>query len=534
MASEPDSSAASRPVSARGAARSPRLVAVLDMGASAVRLVVAEILGDRSIRVIEEASRGILLGRDTFSSGLIPARTTDATIAALEGFHQLIQSYGVEDIRAVATSAVREAQNSDVFLDRIQERTGISFEMINEAEESRLLFLAVRRALGTRPEFRGAWTILAEVGGGSTSLNLLRKGRPNRSGVYALGAVRLRQRMDLRGLARDLQLSLMRRSIANLIAEIRLEMPLDRVTEFVAMGGDVRFAASQILEDEAEGEVRSIPRATFFEFCERLAPMDEEELAARYRLPAAEAETLVPALLIYYAILCETAAERLVVSDASLRSGLLLDMASPGGRLGAGDFEQQVLASAEAVGHRYHFDRAHGRHVAQLAGRLFDDCHEEHSLSDRDRLLLKVAALLHDIGVFVSLRAHHKHTLYLLQFLQIFGLTNEEMAIVANIARYHRGQMPQRSHESFMALERRDRLIVSKLAAFLRVANALDAEHLQKVADVRVTRQDRAWVLTITGQGDLTMERLAASARADLLREAFGRDVTVHQELAPS
>jgi exopolyphosphatase / guanosine-5'-triphosphate,3'-diphosphate pyrophosphatase len=534
MASESDPSQPSRSTSTRNPPREPRLVAVLDMGASAIRLVIAEILGDRSIRVIEEASRGILLGRDTFSSGVIPARTTDATLAALEGFHHLIESYGVERVRAVATSAVREAQNGDVFLDRIQERTGISFEMINEAEESRLLFLAVRHALGKRPEFRGAWTMLAEVGGGSTSLTLLRKGRPNRSGVYALGAVRLRQRMDLRGLARELQLSLMRRSIANLLAEIRLEMPLDRVTEFIAMGGDVRFAASQILEEELGSETHSIPRATFLELCEQLAPLDEEELTTRFRLPAAEAETLVPALLVYSAIVSETAAERIVVSDASLRSGLLLDMASPGGRLGAGDFEQQVLASAEAVGHRYHFDRSHGRHVAQLAGRLFDDCHAEHSLTERDRLLLKVAALLHDIGVYVSLRAHHKHTLYLLQFLQIFGLTNEEMTIVANIARYHRGQLPQRSHESFMALERRDRLIVSKLAAFLRVANALDAEHLQKVTDVRVTRQDRAWVLTITGQGDLTMERLAASARADLLREAFGRDVIVHQELAQS
>src|SRR4029077_6812950 len=280
-------------------------------------------------------------------------------------------------------------------------------------EESRLLFLAVRSALGTRPEFRGPSTMLAEVGGGSTSLTLLRKGRPKRSGVYALGAVRLRQRMDLHGLSNDLQVSLMRRSIANLIAEIRLEVPLDRVTALIAMGGDVRFAASQILEEEVDADPKPIPRAAFLEFCERPAPMDEEELPTAFGLPAAEAETLVPALLVYHALVCESAAERIVVADASLRSGLLLDMASPGGRMGGLDFEQQVLASAEAVGHRYRFDRAHGQHVAALAVRLFDECHDEHLLSERDRLLLKVAALLHDIGVYVSLRAHHKHSLYL-------------------------------------------------------------------------------------------------------------------------
>ena len=123
------------------------------MGASAIRLVIAEIASDRSIRTIEEASRGVLLGRDTFSTGAIRSQTVDAALAALENFRRVIDGYGVQHVRAVATSAVREARNGDVFLDRIQGRTGIAFEIINEAEESRLVFLAVRRTLGAQ---RGA------------------------------------------------------------------------------------------------------------------------------------------------------------------------------------------------------------------------------------------------------------------------------------------------------------------------------------------------------------------------------------------
>jgi exopolyphosphatase/guanosine-5'-triphosphate,3'-diphosphate pyrophosphatase len=196
-------------------------VAVLDMGASAIRLVVAEIAGNRSIRPIEEASRGVLLGRDTFSSGVIKSQTVDAALVALEKFRQVIDGYGVKRVRAVATSAVREARNGDVFLDRIQGRTGISFEIINEAEESRLVFLAVRRTLGRSAALRGAWTLLAEVGGGSTGLTLLRKGQPNRSGVYAIGSVRLRQQLNLRRLTHDVQLSLLKRSIANAIDDSR-------------------------------------------------------------------------------------------------------------------------------------------------------------------------------------------------------------------------------------------------------------------------------------------------------------------------
>jgi exopolyphosphatase/guanosine-5'-triphosphate,3'-diphosphate pyrophosphatase len=512
----------------------PDLVAVLDMGASAIRLVVAEIGSNRSIRIIEEASRGVLLGRDTFSSGAIRSNTIDAALAALDNFRHIIDGYGACRVRAVATSAVREARNVDTFLDRIQRRTGIAFEIINESEESRLVFLAVKQAFESVATFHGGWTALAEVGGGSTSLMLLRRGQPSRSAVYALGAVRLRQQLGLRRLTHDVQVALLKRSIANMIEEIRLDIPLQRAADMVAIGGDVRFAASHILEGTGDDSVREIARDHFLAFCDQIARLDEEQLVDRFRLPAVEAETLVPSLLVYRALLSATAATRLVVSDASLRTGVLLDDAEQGRRLSAKDFDRQVLASAEAVGHKHRFDRAHGRHVAKLAIRVFDECREDHGLATRERLLLQVAALLHDIGIYVSQRAHHKHSQYLLAASQIFGLSSEETAIVSNIARYHRRGTPQRSHLAYVALNRHDRLIVNTLAAILRLANALDAEHLQKVRNLRLLRGDRAWILEIEGAGDLTMEQLAATARADMFVETFGRELIIRPAGVPS
>jgi exopolyphosphatase/guanosine-5'-triphosphate,3'-diphosphate pyrophosphatase len=504
----------------------PELAGILDMGASAIRLVIGEIGPRGSTRIVEEASRGILLGRDTFSQGALRSQTIDAALAALEGFREIMAGYGVTQVRAVATSAVREARNGDMFLDRIRGRTGIAFEIINEAEESRLVFLAIRQELGRHAAFKGAWTLLAEVGGGSTSLTLLRRGDPNRSGVYALGSVRIRQQLGLRRQSHDLQVALLKRYVANVIEEIRVEIPLNRITHMVAIGGDVRFAASQILEGDAERGAREIPRDSFLAFCDETERLDAEGLVDRFRLPAVEAETLVPALLVYRSLLSETAARRLVVADASLRAGVLLELADAGGG-SARDFEQQLVASAEAVGHKYRFDRNHGRHVATLATRLFDELTDEHGLGERERMLLKVAALLHDIGIYVSLRAHHKHSQYLLASSQIFGLSDEETAIVANIARYHRRGIPQESHLPYVALDREDRLIVNKLGAILRLANALDAEHLQKVRDLRLVRGERVWVLELDAVGDVVMEQMAASARVDMFTETFGREVII-------
>ena len=189
-------------------------------------------------------------------------------------------------------------------------------------------------------------------------------------------------------------------------------------------------------------------------------------------------------------------------------------------------FRAQVLASADAVGQRYRFDRrarpsrGEARHVpVRRAAR------EEHGLGDRERLLLKVAALLHDVGIYISLRAHHKHSQSILAESQIFGLSAEETAIVSNIARYHRRGTPQRTHVPYVALDRPDRLVVNKLAAILRIANALDAEHVQKVRSVRVMRRGSTWVLELEGSATSRWSGWPARRAADMLVETFGRQV---------
>ena len=268
----------------------PTVVAVLDMGASAIRLVVAEIGPKRKKRVLEELSRGVSLGRDTFSGGAIRSNTVDAAVASLDGFRRVMDGYGVHMMRAVATSGVREARNGEMFLDRIRGRTGIAFEIINEAEESRLVYLAVRAELGRADFFRSASPLLIEVGGGSTSLTQLRRGHPNRSGVYALGAVRMRQQLNLRAHSHEIQVSLLKRYIANVIAEIRVEIPLRAISHVVAIGGDIRFAAGELLEAEHPGP-RELPRDGFVAFCDEIERLNAERLGERFDLAAGDAES---------------------------------------------------------------------------------------------------------------------------------------------------------------------------------------------------------------------------------------------------
>ena len=518
---------AARPVTPPPADTRP--VAVLDMGASAVRLLVAEIPKGEPPRILEQASRAVLLGKDAFTGGRIGASTIEATLRALEGFRRIMDSYGVVRYRAVATSAVREAINRDTFLDRVRLRTGFDVEVIDGSEENRLTYMAVRDALREHEALASGDALLVEVGGGSADLSFLRRGEPVYSGTYALGAIRMRQNLAAWHGSHDQRVKLFRRTVQNIVEDIRREVPLREARHFLALGGDVRFAADQMVGEQPEAAVRSVPRERFIAYCAETTALDDEQLVDRYRMPLVDVETLVPALVVYRELLLETQATTVLVPEATLRAGLLLDMVRTEQGHGIEDFSRQVLGSAAALGEKYRCDAPHARHVATLAGRLFDELRSEHGMGVRDRLLLEVAGLLHDIGIFVSLRSHHKHSQYILSVSEIFGLSREDMGIISNIARYHRRAAPNKSHLPYMALDSEARVLVNKLGAILRLANALDADHLQKVRDVRVVREEEQWVLEVDGGGDLTLERLAALARADLLVEVFGRKIAFRE-----
>jgi len=502
-----------------------RPVAVLDMGATSIRLLVAEIPPGEPVRILEEASRGVLLGKETFTHGRIGAATMDATLKALEGFRKIMDGYGVVRYRAVATSAVREAANRDSFLDRVRLRTGLEVEIIDGSEENRLTYLAVREALRNDELLRTGNAVLVEVGGGSGDISFLRKGEPVQSGTYALGAIRMRQSLASYHGSHDQGMRLLRRHIHNVVDDIRRDIPMREAQHFIALGGNIRFVASRLSGDAEPGNngFRIVGRDDFLRFYDEIVVHDVDALVELYGLSLADAETLLPSLMAYRELLAETAADRIVVPEATLRAGLLLELAGAADGRGLEDLRTQVMASAAALGEKYHLDATHGRNVANLAGRFFDELRAEHGLNERDRLLLEVAALLHDVGIFIGLRAHHRHSLYILSNAEIFGLSQDDMIVVANVARYHRRGMPVRTHPEYMMLDRDRRVDVLKMAALLRLANALDADHLQKVQDIRIGRDSEPWVLEIEGAGDLTMERLAALSRSDLFTDVFGR-----------
>lgn len=499
-----------------------RPLAVIDIGSNSVRMVVAQVLPGGSLELLERVSRAVRLGQDTFVRGRLSQRTMTAALAILRDCRRMLDTYGVREVRAVATSAVREAANADSFLDRILLATGLEVEVIEPSEEGRLTVNAVMEAMGTAAGLEEGCSLIVDVGGGSTLLTFLRKGQITISGSYAVGSIRLQEMLAISQEPADRAAGLLRHQIESVAASIKKMMPLGLVEHFVAVGGDARFTAAQIGQSLHSADLYGVQKEPFEHFVEKCTSHTADALARLYRIPYADAETLVPALLVYDVLLNQTKATEMIVSSVSMRDGLLLDMT----RMARGEepavLRNSIVQAARSLGEKFQYDEAHSLHVSELGCRIFDELKKEHGLDDRHRLLLKVAGILHDIGTFVNVRSHHKHSHYLIANSELFGLQRTELNIVALVARYHRRSAPKPTHPEYMSLSREHRMVVSKLAAILRVADALDRGHAQQIRDLRFERDANELILYVAGLPDLTLERRAMVPKGDLFEEIFG------------
>lgn len=511
-----------------------RIAAVIDIGATSVRMVIAEIDPAHRVRRLESLRKSAPLGKNTFARGVIDQDTIRDCVEILKGFAKVMAEYGLTDpsqAHAVATSSVREAQNADNFRERVAIATGINVRIIDEPEESRLTFMAAQDVLESRPDLASSDLLFVDVGGGSTELLLLREGRVAFSNSYPLGTLRTREALQTYKAPAERVRRLLTQHLTHAVDTMRKDMPDVPSPVMVAMSGDARFAAAQVFPEWNDAVLAETDLKTLSAFADKVIGQPAERLVARFKMSYEEAETLGPGLLAYLILAKALKSERIIIPKTSFRDGLLRDLAF--GRPWTDAFAGEVVRSALALGAKYDIDANHARQVADLSVRLFGVLQKEYRLAPRHELVLRVAGLLHEVGGFINNRGHHKHSMYIILNSDVFGLSRDDLTLVALISRYHRRALPSLNHPEFAALDPEQRISVSKLAAILRVADALDRTHLQQVRDPAVSLAKDEIVITVENVEDLTLERMALKDKGRLLEEVYGLKVVLQEGPPP-
>ena len=508
----------------------PQLViAAIDIGTNSTHMVVARITPS-GFEVITREKSQTRLGEGGGDMKELSAAAMDRGITALRNMKKIADVHGAHVV-AVATSAVREANNADAFVHRAKEEAGVDIEVISGLEEARLIHSAVLRAL----PLADVESLLIDIGGGSTEVVVFTSTTEHFARSFKLGSVRLTHRFFPNAQASKSQLLEARQFTASSIEPARKGLRRRNPRKAIVTSGTGETLARMCSFLGSGDAPRSMNGATFTR--QQLqtvvrAIAEAPDVASRSEIPGIDstrADIILAGAIILEEFAISLDITEFTYCDFALREGLLfneMQRLSPGG---SDDIRHVALASATKLAMRCDDDFSHAQSVARLACTLFDQLSHHFELDLNDRLYLETASLLANVGITVSHAKHHLHSYYIIRHADLLGLTDDEIEIIAQIARYHRKGEPKLSHEPFRMLSEDDQNRVRLLSSILRVAIGLDRTHDGRIEDVNiaVSKDDITISISSSQEVDIELNVYAAHERASLLAEVFDHNVVV-------
>jgi len=502
----------------------PRFAAI-DVGSNASRLLVVDATTPDAVTIIEAMRIPVRMGKGVFVTGRLDEGAIHDCVKAMKTFADTMAKLEVLEYRAVVTASARDAENSAELLDQVRD-AGIELETIDGTEEARIVKLAVQQKLALDDKR----ALLCDLGGGSLELSEVHHDEVRFSTSLEIGTVRLLESFLDNGKP-------VKKGAEKVLVEYLDRMLQPVANDFLKRSYDLvcgtggNFDTIASLCPPAGAKPYGLPAIDVRKaqlLLGKLSKMTAAQRRKAYDLRPDRADTIVPALYVVRAVADLARTDVIIAPGVGLREGIASEVvARHFQKADPKESEHTATRSAIQLGRRYHFDEPHATQVDRLASELFDRLMPLHGLDAEDRLLLRVAALCHDIGDFVHFAAHHKHTQYIVEHSDIMGVSPERRMIIGCIARYHRRAAPSPRHASYGTLPEADRTKVRKLAGILRIADALDRGHRSKVQKLDVTTKPKEVLVQAVGREDLSLEVWTAERKGSLFESAFRRKVRV-------
>lgn len=507
-------------------------IAAVDVGSNSIRLVVAEVLASGGYRVLDEERENTRLATALTKTGRLDPNAADATVNVLRNFLSIATGYGTSQVRAIGTSALRDAEDGPEFCDRVRKELKLSIEVISANEEARLAFLSVARAF----DISGREVAVADIGGGSTEIVLASSGLVDQVYETALGAVAVAEKCGVMGRSSERRMARLRHFVDRALKK-EFKRPPFIPDMLFGTGGTFTALASIIMAGQGQaGQPMWGFRVTHAQIRHLVTDLSQMSLERRCKVPGLtpqRADIIVAGLAIVEGLMRRLRVNVVQVHTRGVRDGLLLSMvgdlqarrtADDGAPL-AGVLAEDRRAAVEEFAKNCGVDLPHARQVARIAGSLWEQLAKPLDLKADDRELIEAAALVANVGYLINFEGHHKHSYHLILNSELPGFERRQLQVLANAARYHRGTAPKRKHEPFRELSPEDQARVRALAAILRLALALDRTHQQRVGDVTARAHNEAVRIVIQAHGDTDVDLWAAERKVELFEKVFQRRV---------
>jgi exopolyphosphatase / guanosine-5'-triphosphate,3'-diphosphate pyrophosphatase len=503
-------------------------IAAIDIGSNSIHMVTARVhQGD--FEILDRAKEMVGLARGTLISGHLSPETMEFGLKIIGTFKRLAERQGADPILAVATSAVREAANGGEFVLQAWEKFGLHIDVITGSKEARLIFAAARHAV----DFRGQRPLVVDIGGGSIEIVQGEGSKIRWQKSLKLGVVRLTERFFKSDPPKASEIAAFKAHVREKLEPVFALARHTRPTLLVGTSGTLltlTAMAAAMRDGQPPHKLHNyvLERKALSELTSAIL---ESRARDRARIPGLERRRvdLIPAGALLASILLDGLRfEEMRACDWALREGILLDFIEHHHRdVRAAEHVPSIRRrSVLGMASRFQAEPGHSEQVARLALYLFDATKSIHKLDADARELLEYAALLHDVGLYVSHSGHHRHSHYLITQGELRGFDPQELLVMAVVARFHKGAPPKAGSSELEELEPENRKLAIALAAFLRVADGLDRTHHGVVRTMRVTRNNGRLELWVDSAGrDAELELWAAQRKSELWEKCFGLEL---------
>ena len=501
-----------------------RTFAAIHLGSESISLQVVEFSELQDIRVIDETSRRVTLGEETFKHGRLSFQTVRDICELLRGYKRLLAEYQVTDYRLLATTAIREATNQQYIIDQIQVRTGFQVEVIDMPQEIYMKYAAIQRSMQAQQVVhRQDSVLLVDISSGGLSITLWENSAIRYQQNIHLGLIRVREVFEPQERASSRFPQALTEYIHSTISPVRNALAGGTPRYLVITGSETKLVLKMLGRNVQERRLEQISRAAFESLFENVRLLKAPQLTKIFAIDEAAAELVLPTLTLYQELLLLSQVEQILVPyDRFLDGVVYLQVAEETEDPWLKTLEEEVIGLARSLGVKYSYDAAHARQTEVFALQLFDKLKRLQGLRERDRFLLRVLCMLHDIGKFVCLRRHYFYSYRLIVSSDILGLSDEEKEVVAIAAYSHARGVPDQEDVPYHRLDRSRKVLVAKLGAILALADAMDRSYRQKIDSCVITQKGDELHISVSARQDISLEAWTFAGKAEFFADVFG------------
>lgn len=505
------------------AKKGQNVFAAIHLGSEKISLKIVEYRSFDNIKTLEYAERWVRIGEETFKTGQVSLPMARELCELLNNYRRMMKEYGVSKHIVIGTTAMREALNRAFMIDQIYMATGLVVEVIDMPLEIYYKYISIAKTLKDSGLKMSDSTLFADISSGGLGITLVENGQIKYQQNIHIGVIRVKESFDKNQRSSNNFNSALTEYISSIVSPVHKHLEHFNVKRMVLTGTNTELLLRMLGLKEGKNKIITVPTERFSGLYKRVIDMKLAKIMQEFDFSEHVAETVLPTMIFYQQLIALSEVPELVFpADKFIDSLILLYVAKEKDHPWLEELEEELLGFVHNIGKYYQYDSAHAKRVAAFSCLIFDRLSKVHALDARAKLLLHTAAILHDIGKFVNLRQHYFFSYRLILSTDIFGLSEEEKRIVAYVAYHHAKDFFGSVNEGMLPVTRQQLSLVAKLAAILRLADALDRSYRQKINSCKITFKGEEMQMIVTAKKDISLERWTIEDKSVLFAEVFG------------